>query len=90
MNDVRSGVCFLLRRVSNTASSFLKARRLFTSIYEIIIRLFAKKKLLRIKQFEGRMWGGAKWHVITCKLKGVELIRYVNTLHHLELDLRMQ
>ena len=40
MNDLRSGVCFLLRRVSNTASSFLKARdkqpqvRLFTSIHD--------------------------------------------------------
>ena len=39
MNDLPSGVCFLLRRGSNTASSFLKARdkqpqvRLFTSIY---------------------------------------------------------
>ena len=40
MNDLRSSVCFLLRRGSNTASSFLKARgkqpqvRLFTSIYD--------------------------------------------------------
>ena len=39
-DDLRSGVCFLLRRGSNTASSFLKARdkqpqvRLFTSIYD--------------------------------------------------------
>ena len=50
MNDLRSGVCFLLRRGSNTASSFLKARdkqpqvRLFTSIYDftrIAIGLFA-------------------------------------------------
>ena len=37
MNDILSGVCFLLRRGSNTSSSFLKARdkqpqvRLFTS-----------------------------------------------------------
>ena len=40
MNDLRSGVCFLLRRGSNTASSFLKARdkqpqlRLFTNMYD--------------------------------------------------------
>ena len=67
MNDLRSGVCFLLRRGSNTASSFLKARdkkpqvRLFTSIYD-----FTRITL----QLEGRMWGGAQWHVIMCKLKG--------------------
>ena len=24
------------------------------------------------------MWGGAQWHVIMCKLKGVELIRCIN------------
>ena len=50
-NDLRSGVCFLLRRGSNTASSFLKARdkqpqvRLLTSIYDftrIAIGLFAE------------------------------------------------
>ena len=24
------------------------------------------------------MWGGAQWHVIMCKIEGVELIRCVN------------
>ena len=77
MNDLRSGVCFLLRRGSNTASSFLKARdkqpqvRLFTSIYDFT-RIYSLNTQLRIKQFEGRMWGGVQWHV---QVEGVELIR---------------
>ena len=81
MNDLRSGACFLLRRGSNTASSFLKARdkqppvRLFTSMYDftriaIAVLGYSLNKQLRIKQFEGIMWGGAQWHVIKCKLKG--------------------
>ena len=78
MNDRRSGVCFLLRRGSNTASSFLKARdkqpqvRLFTSIYDFtrIVLGYSLNKQLEIKQFEGPMWGWAQWHVIMCKLKG--------------------
>ena len=76
MNELRSGVCFLLRRGSNTASSLLKTRdkqpqvRLFTSIYDftrIALLGYSLNKQFRIKQFEGRLWGGAQWHVIMCK-----------------------
>ena len=68
MNDLRSGLCFLLRRGSNAASSILKARdkqpqvRLVTSIYDftrITLDLYWAIRL-RIKQFEGGMWGGAQ------------------------------
>ena len=109
MNDLRSGVCFLLRRGSNTASSFLKAShkqpqvRLITSVarqyakvglrlpnYDFT-RIYSLNKQLRIKQFEKRMWGGAQWHVIMCKLKGWSYYgaSMVASLV-LERDLRMQ
>ena len=79
MYDLRSGVSFLLRRGSNTASSFLKARdkqpqvRLFTSIYDFTKNSFRSLlgySLNKHKQFDERMRGGAQWHTIMCKLKG--------------------
>ena len=76
MYDLRSGVSFLLRRGSNTASSFLKARdkqpqvRLFTDFTKNSVRSLLGYSLNKHKQFEERMWGGAQWHTIMCKLKG--------------------
>ena len=78
MNDLLSGACFLLRRGSNTASSFLKARdkqpqvRLFTSIYDFT--RIACRSLLGCSlntQLSNSSYecggGGAQWHVIMCR-----------------------
>ena len=60
MNDLRSGVCFLLRGGSNTASSFLKARykvRLFTSIYDFT-RIHREKLRIPKLDFDPQSLGG--------------------------------
>ena len=76
MNDLRSGVCFLLRRGSNTASSFLKARdkqtqvRLFTSIYDFTRILSPMNYAIRETN--------VGWGSVARDNEGVELIRCVN------------
>ena len=83
MNDLRSGVCFLLRRGSNTASSYLKARdkqpqvRLFTSIYDFTRMAIGLNKQLSNSRDECGVGSVARDNV---QVEGVELIRCVNGL----------
>ena len=46
MNGLRSGVCFLLRRGSNTASSFLKARDKQPQVQLFTVSMISQGSLL--------------------------------------------
>ena len=83
MNDLRSGVCFLLRRGSNTVSSFLKARDKQPQYGYLLVSMISQGSLLgysTIKNYAIRGtnvgWGSVARDNL--QVEGVELIRCVN------------